>query len=474
MFKKLLRESGIYAIGDVINRGLTFFLVPLYTAYMLPSDYGILGISNIIMSIYPIFAAMGIQGAALKFYYDYDNDEDRKDFYGTVVIFSIISSGLMFLVLELMRNSLFPHLFKNVPFSPYIHLSLVGGLLTTVFLNIPRQHFRASSNAAAYSLANIVLTVTTLGFTIWWVVVARRGAEGALLGKLAGLICTSVVIVIYFVRFMRITFNLKALKAALAYSIPMMPHYLSSFLIIAASRVVMERYVSLSDLGLFNLAFNIGMTLYLFIIGLNNAIVPYFGKLDLSDENSITEVTKATGFYLTIFSLIAFFAMIFAPEAIIILTPDTYLGAIPYVTPVLVGFVFFALYAPFSNIITLVSGNSKQLALSTTTAAGLGIFLNIVLIPKFLLTGAVIAHITTYIILATMTWLLARRTFKLHYSKTNIYVLFAGTLLIVISNHLLLGTPIIIVLVIKLLIFTLLFAVLWAFRRDIFRGHIVG
>ena len=76
--KILGKQSFIYGIGIILSRGLGFFLIPLYTHYLSPKDYGIMEMLDLIGGIISIFLAMGLTNSILRFHAFYD-DQKEKD-----------------------------------------------------------------------------------------------------------------------------------------------------------------------------------------------------------------------------------------------------------------------------------------------------------------------------------------------------------------------------------------------------------
>ena len=82
---KILQNSAIYTVIMVLQKGISFFLMPLYTAFLSPSDYGILGVVSSVSSLMAVFITLGLEAAAARFYYKYNKDEDQaKKIYGNV------------------------------------------------------------------------------------------------------------------------------------------------------------------------------------------------------------------------------------------------------------------------------------------------------------------------------------------------------------------------------------------------------
>ena len=63
-----VRHSAMYGFGNVLARGIGFFMLPFYTRYLTPTDYGVLEILDLSMSLIGMFLNMGITAALLRFY----------------------------------------------------------------------------------------------------------------------------------------------------------------------------------------------------------------------------------------------------------------------------------------------------------------------------------------------------------------------------------------------------------------------
>ena len=72
---KLLKNSGIYVIVSMLQKCISFFLLPLYTAFLTPADYGILNVVSSISSLLSVFFLLSLNSAGARFYYTYLNDE---------------------------------------------------------------------------------------------------------------------------------------------------------------------------------------------------------------------------------------------------------------------------------------------------------------------------------------------------------------------------------------------------------------
>lgn len=434
MFKRIVRNSSLYAMGDLVTRGMNFILLPIYTAFLTPDDFGIIGIANILAMMFPIVFTLGIRGAALKFYYDYEDEEERRGFYGTIWLFTMIVPLLGLLLTELIGRLYGDSLFAQIPFTPYLHLAVLTGFFTAVFITIPRELFRASEKPLLFSLMNLGVFFFSTGFTLWFVVGLKQGAEGALYAKVLGNVIMAFPLGYYMVRYVRFRFSLETLKRTLAYSLPMVPHMLSLWFLSSVGRLVLERHVPLADVGRFNFAFTIASALYLLASAMSNAVVPVYGRLERGNEPREREAVRTTTYFIGLSSALALGMYLFMPEVLELLTPPAYHAAWEPYPLLLLGFYFGALYTVAANVITLGAGNSKVIALATFTTALVNIVLNLVLIPRYGVVGASMAHALSYILFFVLSFSFAQRLLPLKYEYLRI-----GTFFLVLAG----GVPLV-------------------------------
>jgi len=75
--KELLRHSAIYGVGSIIARVLGVLLLPLYTRYLSPSDYGQIETLVALSAVLTALVAQGMKSAFFRFYFDSAEPERR-------------------------------------------------------------------------------------------------------------------------------------------------------------------------------------------------------------------------------------------------------------------------------------------------------------------------------------------------------------------------------------------------------------
>jgi O-antigen/teichoic acid export membrane protein len=75
--KELLRHSAIYGLGSIVARVLGVLLLPLYTRYLSPSDYGLIETLVALSAVLTALVAQGMKSAFFRFYFDSPEVERR-------------------------------------------------------------------------------------------------------------------------------------------------------------------------------------------------------------------------------------------------------------------------------------------------------------------------------------------------------------------------------------------------------------
>ncbi|BBB90118.1 MAG TPA: lipopolysaccharide biosynthesis protein [Methylomusa anaerophila] len=101
--KKFVKSSIVYFIGNVLSRLSTFFLLPLYTKYINPADYGYYDVSIAYLSVFTSAMFLDIWVAIMRYMFDYSDGQLKyKPIYnGAIIMFCSFSIyGILALALN--------------------------------------------------------------------------------------------------------------------------------------------------------------------------------------------------------------------------------------------------------------------------------------------------------------------------------------------------------------------------------------
>ena len=123
----LAHSFAAYGIANIGIRGLNFLLILVYAHYLMPSDYGIIYLAEIIASFLSIFAGLSIDSALQRLYFQHHHDaEELRSYLGSATRFGLVWMALFLtLILALGRVMQFHRpAYTSVPFYPYIAIAV--------------------------------------------------------------------------------------------------------------------------------------------------------------------------------------------------------------------------------------------------------------------------------------------------------------------------------------------------------------
>lgn len=428
LLKKLFGQSSTYALGRILTKGAGLILLPVYTRYLTPSEYGIVAVAGIVVSILGPSLTGGARGAALKFFYEYE-DKRRREFYGSLLVALVVGSGGLFFIVDAFGGQIFGRAFKEIPYSPYIRMAVWMAFLKFSFVEITKERLKANGQALAYTSINVGVFFLSTVLMLWWVVVQKEGAVGAVRGRLVGMAFMAIVCFGMIFPHARLAVNTSMLKRAFLYSLPLVPHYVSHWVLGSADRFLLERMMTLSDVGVYNVGYKIGMGMSLIATAGNNAILPLFGDLDVSKKEEVDRISKIFTYYMSVVLVVGVCISLFGEEIIMVATPPEFHAAGNVVPWVVLGYVWMALYYSPTNLLTITENQSQVVGMATVTGALMNIGLNILFIPMYGIYGAAVTTTITYLVMFAGVYLIASRSYMVPFEPQRLVTLFITAIL---------------------------------------------
>ena len=132
--ERLAAASGLYIIPKFIAAVAGLFLLPIYTQYLSPEEYGILSLLAVITIFASLLSNLHLESGLYRYQAHFKTNNERKDFLGTLYISRLLLS-LFIAFLSLCFFGLIYYLgfgFNKIPFFPFI----VATSLTVFFASM--------------------------------------------------------------------------------------------------------------------------------------------------------------------------------------------------------------------------------------------------------------------------------------------------------------------------------------------------
>jgi len=420
------KGATIYSIGQMFTKAAGFLLLPLYARFLTPKDFGIIGYLEVYIALMGTLMMFGFYSAQTRFYYDFQNNPATLgEFLFSVNLFLIVFLLLCCLLLTSFGAPLFGHVSHNddVSFNPYF-ITVIWIIFFHV-LNRMTINFYVAAKAykATTALQLFQFFLITTG-VVYFVVMEKEGAIGKFKGVLIGQAVFFVIFFSNYARRFRCHFVFKHVWNSLAYGFPVVLHLIASNLLLFIDRIILERYVPLSDLGIYTFGYQIGLVMGVLVTSINKAWAPsYFEMMNQKEIDHRYQVRKTFAVWLTGIGVACLVCSLWSKEILMLLMPEKFYPSARIVPIIVLSYVFEGVYY-FAVIPFFYYKKTLYLPIFTGTVALLNIGLNLILIPSFGIYGAAYATLISHVVLSVCVYLLSRRFFNPQYEITKSLFLF--------------------------------------------------
>jgi len=398
IYQKLFNNSLIFAAGNLGVKLVSIFLLPLYTFYLTPDEFGMVDLITITVSLVIPICTLSIINSILRFVMDKKYDKQ------SVLINSLFVSIIGFTIIVLA----YPIVSLILPFKEYIlyfYLFLFVQFINTLFA----QFIRANGLIKLFAINGILTAFLLLLGNMIFLIGFQMSILGYFLSFILAYLISSIFIVIYGNIYKDINIkkmNLPLLKEMLIFSLPLIPNTLMWWIMGVSDRYLITYYLGLSATGLYAVAVKIPS-----ILNIVNTI--FFQAWQMSAIEEADSKEKSL-FYTKVFNIFSVLMLTATSFIILILKPimsvlvaDSFFESWKYVPFLLLGVVF----SSFSGFLgtNYIAAKKTSGVLKTSLVGGvINILLNVLLIPIIGINGAAIATMISFF----LVWILRIRDTK--------------------------------------------------------------
>ena len=393
-FAKLLKDTAIFAIGNLGSKIILFFLVPLYTNCLTTDEYGIaeyvFTISQLLVPIVSVSIWEGTVRMGLKKGHNQDD-----------VIFNSLIVFLVSVAIIIVSTPLWNYYDPIKPWKYYLSLYSILYILNQICLNF----IKIKDKNKLFAIISVIQTLVLAGLNILLLVVLRLGIRGYLISNILALLCADCILLIageVIVDAKRGKIDHILLKSMMQYSAPLVVNNISWWVIHSSDKLMIEQMLSDHELGLYTVASKIP--------SLINVFVSVFTQAWSLSSIREMESTNDTAYYKKVFEIYSFFlfACMIVLTAIIKPFMAVYVGkdfvsAWQYVPLLFYAAVFQAFSSYFGGLFGALQKSKKTM---TTTLIGglLNIVLNYAFIKMVGVWGALIGTVSAFVVITFLRY----------------------------------------------------------------------
>ncbi|MBR4682610.1 MAG: oligosaccharide flippase family protein [Elusimicrobiaceae bacterium] len=426
--KRLGKETLVYGTSTVLARLLNFCLVPFYTYYLVPGEYGIIATLFAAIALLNVIFLFGMDQSYLRFASDADDKHKvfRQCFYG-VLLNGLVLGGLLWLF-----NEAAAHLI-GIPSQAANLLKLAAVILFLDVLNmIPFTKLRLERRAWYFAGVRTISIVVNVLCNIFFIAVLHKGIASILwaniFASLASLMLLSPVVWSELKHNFSFRFDKPLEKDLLSFAWPFVPSGLASLLVSVIDKPILVHLAGTEQVGIYQANFKIGVFMMLIVSMFDQAWRPFF-LAHAKDKEAKTTFARVFTYFVALAGWVLLGLMFLMPDIIqsnlfgnFHLIAPAYWGGLSVIPLVLTGYFCYGLYVNFM-IGPVLTKKTRVLLWITLLGAAVSITTNLTLVPHIGILGAGWAVALSYASMATALFCFTRRVYPIPYEYKKLAAL---------------------------------------------------
>ena len=410
--KQLVKETGIYTFSSGIASFISFLLVPIFTRILSTAEYGLVATATSIQGILLILILLDLPSAVGREYFSRDSPSQFSRYLATTLNIVLLWGGLLFGILLLVPQDII-HAVLMVDRWLIIACCFMAfaGAINLFQMTL----WQMAQKPFPYGLVTVLNVLVSGILGIVAVLTLHMGAAGRIWGMAITSVCITLVILPGMWNQFRLSFTIDktCARKAFSFSLPLVPHDLSSWIMSLADRLLLGRLANLAVTGIYSVGVAFSQIVSLVVDGFGRSWVPFvYSKLAENAPEAKREVVQIGKFFVLFVSLMALGISMFSPEIVRLLLHKDYYESAAIIPLVNLGFVANSIYRVFV-IPLFYSKKTAFLMMMSITGAVLNVTFNFLFIPRLLAVGAAWAALGATIVRVVLTYF---------YSQKKIYL----------------------------------------------------
>jgi O-antigen/teichoic acid export membrane protein len=407
--RRLASTGAAYTAASIVSKVIAVALLPLYTHYLTPADYGAAEVLFSAVVVISIVVRLGLIEAILRFYYQ-DGERPREVVASTFAgLFWLATLGALLLLP--FAGPISEALLKEP--DPGLARIAIGGLWVLTMWEFMLTLFRLEERARAFFVTTVLNVLAAIGLTVVLVVGLEEGAEGLLIGSYASGGAFVLGLIVFQRRRLSLRFDPGLLRRLFRFGLPTMPAEVSLYLLNFVDRLIIVRSVGLAEAGLYSLAVKFAQAVNVLVRGFQLAWPPL--AYSIRDDG---EARRAYATVVTLFVAGCAFVVtamwLFSRWIVRALAAPEFFDSYEAIGLISTAVTLYALYL----VLVVILGRTGRTEFNFPAAIGAlaaNVALNLVLVPPLGIVGAGLALIASYLVVLGLMYVFTQRLFPVPY-----------------------------------------------------------
>ncbi len=419
-FLDLVKISGTYSFGNFAQKAVAVFLIPLYTSYLTPEDYGILALVVLAATVLTKLVSSPITYALGRFYYKSEYQDRRGVLLFNLIVLLLIQSFLLSLIYWHLTETASWLLFDSQTYIRIVEL-FTWIVFLTPWSTVNLYYLQIRKMARYYVLISIGnLLIMVIG-NVYFLVFLNLGLYSLVYTQIISAVFTVVMTIPVYLKETTFRLSFKILKEPLKFGYPQIPSGYSFLVLESGDRYILKLLATVNSVGLYSFGVQIASILgALVVMPIGKGLEPIIFEMeDRPQEQKRFLVRMATLYYL-IGIFLALLLSVFAQEILTLLVRNEGFMKATAILPILAfALIQFGL-GYFLGWGLVMKDKPYHISMNLILTAGLNVVLNFLLIPALGIVGAALATLVSYIFWNFIRMYHSAKFYELHFELSRL------------------------------------------------------
>lgn len=405
----VLSKGGITFFFRMIAMGFSFLTMWFITNFYGESVFGRYSLALTVLQITSMIFALGLPTAFLSFTGAYSSQNMIKGFLFKSIKISIISVIIPTVIYFVFAQDISEYIFKKVNLSPYITILSIS-IPFMILHELLCYYFLSLKKFITYGLFMFILPNS---FFLLFLILSKQLLVESFFTFLAFSLSIIITVLIGLLNvFFKNTspeYPIISTKDILNKSVPMMISGIFLVLLNWTDILMLGRFETESQIGIYNVAFKVGYLALFFVVSMNVVIMPKISEL--YHQNNFIEmkkiINKATQVVIILTIPLAIFIIIFSENILSFFGKGFVIGSTTLII-ITLGALFNAITGNVDQILNMTN-NQKLVRNIFIVGFGLNVILNFSLIPNYGIIGAATSSLITNVIVNIIFVIIIKR-----------------------------------------------------------------
>ena len=422
------KHALVYGLGTFLSRAVGFIMLPVYTRYLSPADYGLMELIGMTLEVISIMAGAQVALGIFRYYHKAETPDEQR----AVVSTALFALGASYVMVGIVGMLAAPFL-SSLLFGSAQHADLFriasAGLAFQSLITVPMAFARVRDRSLLFVSVNAVKLAISLVLNIVLLTQLGMGVKGVLISNLVANAVVGLWLTVSVIREVGARFSRSATRDLLRYGVPMMGTWAAAFLLTYGDRYFLQAAGDATTVGLYSLAYQFGFLLS--AVG----YIPFMQvwepkRFEVAKRPDRDAVMARAFVYMNVLLLTCAVGIsLFVGDLLRIMATPAF-GAAAEIVPVVLAAYVLQGWTSLQDTGILVRERTELVTLANWIAAGVALGGYALLIPSMLAWGAALATLAAFAVRHAIVYTISQRLWPVRYQWAPVLRLAAAAVVV--------------------------------------------